>query len=75
MKTPLTYEEFIKLAEQNYTKGGDTYVECWDKKDFERYVEEFGAITKTKALKMFKLQKSLDDEYEAARRWYSGEDY
>lgn len=75
MKTVLTYEEFIKLAEQNYTKGGDTYVECWDKRDFERYVEEFGVITKTKALRMFKLQKSLDDEYEAARRWYSGEDY
>ena len=71
----LSYEEFQKLALDNYEKGGDTYYECWDNKDFDRYIEEFGPISKTKALKMFKNQKAVDDEFFAAARYFSGEDY
>ena len=52
----LTYEEFIKLATKNYAKGGDTFCECWDKRHFEWYCSEFGAITESDALEMFRLE-------------------
>lgn len=50
----LSYEEFIALAKENYTKGGDVAVECWERYQFDDYVKMFGAVTKTKALRMFK---------------------
>lgn len=56
---PLTYEEFIDLAKENYCKGGETYYECWGKSDFEFYCKEFGEITKNKALRMFRLAKNV----------------
>jgi hypothetical protein len=34
----LTYEEFVALAKENYTKGGDVVVECWEKYQFDDYV-------------------------------------
>ena len=60
MKKGLTYEEFMKLSLEYYEKGGDGYYECWDKKQFDEYVAEFGAITKRKALKMYKLSQSIE---------------
>lgn len=30
----LTYDQFMKLARENYDKGGDSYVECWDERTF-----------------------------------------
>lgn len=71
----LTYPEFIDYALAHYNKGGDTFYECWDLRTFQSYVEQFGAITKSKALKMFREQKAIDDEYRAAARWFSGEDW
>lgn len=65
-KTGLTYEEFIALAEANYSKGGDVAVECWDKRTFDSYVEMFGAVTKTKAAKMFREWRSEEEERRAA---------
>ena len=58
----LTYEEFIALAKENYTKGGDGYVECWDDRTFTYFVKEFGPITKTQALQMFAA--AFDEEKE-----------
>lgn len=52
----LTYEEFIDLAKKNYTKGGATFFECWEKYQFEEYCEMFGEITKQKALQMFRYE-------------------
>ena len=60
MAKTLTYEEFIEYAEKHYTKGGDGFVECWDKRMFEEYVEEFGPITKRKALDMFRLMYGIE---------------
>ena len=37
----LTYEEFIALAKENYTEGGDVVVECWERYEFDYYVKEF----------------------------------
>lgn len=61
----LTYEEFIALAKENYNKGGDVAVECWGRSEFEYYVKMFGAITKTKAMRMFREWKSEEKEHEA----------
>lgn len=60
MKKGLTYNEFMKLSLEYYEKGGDGYYECWDEKQFNEYVAEFGAITKKKALKMYKLSQSIE---------------
>ena len=49
----LTYAELMALARENYNKGGDGYVECWDERTFAYFVKEFGPITKARALQMF----------------------
>ena len=39
----LTFDQFMALARENYGKGGDGYVECWDDRTFGAYfVKEFG---------------------------------
>lgn len=63
MKNALSYDDFIVLAKKNYAKGGDVVVECWDKKAFEYYTKEFGTITKTKAMNMFRMYKSQEGEW------------
>lgn len=72
---PLTYKEFIDLAQKHYYKGGDSYVECWDEKVFNEYVEQFRPIYKTTALKMFRDNHDIEKDEAAARRWYAGEGY
>lgn len=64
MANGLSYKEFIELATQYYNKGGDSFVECWDKSTFDFYVGSFGAITKRQALQMFKTQKAVQNDYE-----------
>ena len=54
MTKALTYEELMDLAMEYYEKGGDVVYECWDRKWVETYTAEFGAITRAKALKIFK---------------------
>lgn len=61
----LTYEEFVALAKENYNKGGDVIVECWEKYQFDDYVEMFGQVTKSKALKMFRQYKEEEKEQQA----------
>ena len=61
----LMYEEFISLAKENYNKGGDVAVECWERREFDYYVKEFGPVTKTKALQMFRMWRSQEKEQEA----------
>jgi hypothetical protein len=59
MQNTLTYQEFMSLSKQYYTKGGDGYYECWDERTFNEYVKMFGAITKRKALQMYKIAHSV----------------
>lgn len=56
----LTYDEFMKLSLEYYTRGGDGYYECWDKRQFYEYQAQHGAITKSKALEMYKLSQSIE---------------
>ena len=58
----LSYEELMDLARANYSKGGDTVYECWDRRTFDEYVKEFGPITKSKALKMFREDRDAMDD-------------
>ena len=61
----MPYEEFIALAKENYNKGGDVAVECWEKYQFDEYVEMFGPVTKTKAMQMFRRWKDEEKEQQA----------
>lgn len=63
MTKSLSFKEFMKLANQYYNKGGDSFVECWDESTFKECTSCFGNITKRKALQMFKTQKNIQDDY------------
>lgn len=65
----LSYEEFIALAREHYSRGGDVAVECWDKRVFDDYVEMFGPVTKTKALRMFRSWRAEAEEMAAMAGW------
>ena len=58
----LTFAELMALARENYDKGGDGYVECWDERTFAYFVKEFGPITHARALQMFAA--AFDEEKE-----------
>lgn len=58
----LTFDQFMALARENYNKGGDGYVECWDDRTFAYFVKEFGPITRASALDAF--AQALDQEKE-----------
>ena len=59
MAKALSYKEFMELSLQHYNNGGDGYYECWDQKEFDDYVKQFGEITKSKALKMYGISDSI----------------
>ena len=54
----LTYQELMELAKQHYNEGGDATYECCDERWFNDYVEQFGPMTKKKALNMFRIDKA-----------------
>lgn len=60
---PITYREFLALALENYTKGGDTFYECWEEYQFDDYVKEFGPMTRSDALEMFRLEHIRSQQY------------
>lgn len=67
MAKTLTFVEFMDYANQHYNRGGDSFVECWEEKDFNDYVEQFGPITKREALKMFR--EEYDIQRDRAGYW------
>ena len=52
------------MARENYAKGGDVVVECWEKYQFEDYVKLFGSMTKARALQMLRRWRSEEKERE-----------
>jgi hypothetical protein len=50
----------MELSLKHYTTGGDGYYECWDERQFNEYVAEFGPITKRKALEMYKQSQFIE---------------
>ena len=61
----MNYEELMEFALAHYEKGGDFVYECWDRKIFNEYVAEFGAISKEKALAMFEEMEEHRREIQA----------
>ena len=53
------------MARENYAKGGDVVVECWEKYQFEDYVKLFGSVTRARALQMLRRWRSEEKEREA----------
>ena len=56
----LSYEEARAYAISHYEQGGDVFVECWNVEHFDAYVKEFGALTKGKLKRMFRI---WDEQY------------
>lgn len=67
MSKALTFEQFMELAKKHYNRGGDAYVECWDRRTFTDWVDDFGPITKADALRMFR--ESRDEEDDMSGMW------
>lgn len=60
----LSYEQARDYAIKNYEAGGDVFVECWDKKDFDEYIKACGPFTKTKLRRLFRI---WDEQYKATQ--------
>lgn len=66
----LTIERVKELARQNYCKGGDTIVECYE--DYQiRDLIDSGVNTEEKLLQMFREQYEIDEEYRQAAKWHA----
>ena len=66
----ITIERIKELAIQNYNKGGDTIVECYDDKMIEELIN-IGINTEEKLLEFFKTQYEIDEEYRKAANWHA----
>lgn len=62
MAKALTYDELMDYAKKHYYKGGDATYECWDERTFNEFVKEFGPITKSRALSMFRFDYEMERE-------------
>lgn len=66
----LTIERVKELAKQNYNKGGDAIVECYE--DYQiRDLIDSGVNTEQKLLDFFQKQFEIDEEYRKAAKWYA----
>ena len=66
----LTVERAKELAMQNYNKGGDTIVECYEDYQIEALIKT-GVNTEKKLLNWFKTQYEIDEEYRKAALWHA----
>ena len=66
----LSYEELIKFAKQMYNEGGDSVYECWDRVTYTAYIKEFGPITKSVALDIFRVYKGQEAEHSTEEEIY-----
>ena len=61
----MTYKELMEFALLHYEEGGDFIYECWDERTFNDYVAEFGDISKSKALEIFKQLEERRQEIQS----------
>ena len=66
----LTIERVKELAKQNYNKGGDTIVECYEDYQIQELIDR-GVNTEEKLLAMFQEQYGIDEEYRQAAKWHA----
>ena len=65
----LTVEKVKEIAMQNYNKGGDAIVECYDDTQIEELINS-GINTKGKLMEWLKGSYEVDEEYRKAALWY-----
>ena len=70
----MTYQEFMDYAKKNYNKGGDAIVECWDEKQFNEYVAEYGAMTLERADDLMATYEEVCKDAEGYADHYAYED-
>ena len=56
----MNYEELIKWGMKHYNEGGDVFVECWDKSDYNEYVKEFGLMTEETAASFARMYSGIE---------------
>lgn len=66
----ITVEIIKELAMQNYNKGGDTIVECYEDYQIEELIK-LGIDTEEKLLDWFKTQYEIDEEYRKAALYHA----
>jgi hypothetical protein len=65
----LTVEKVKELAIKNYTKGGDTIVECFTDKEIQDLINN-GINTQKKLMEFFKQHHEYDEEQRKAALWH-----
>ena len=66
----ITIERVKELAMENYNKGGDAIVECYENKMIQELIES-GIDTEEKMLDWFAKQFEEDEELRKAALWYA----
>ena len=65
----LTIEKVKELAIKNYTKGGDTIIECYTDKEIQELINN-GVNTQKKLMDFFKQNHEYDEEERKAALWH-----
>ena len=66
----LTIERVKELAKQNYNRGGDVIVECYEDYQIRDLIDN-GIDTEKKLLNFFAKQYEIDEEYSKAADYYA----
>lgn len=66
----LAVERVKELALENYNKGGNTIVECYEDKQIMELIK-LGTNTEEKLLDWFKSQYEIDEEYRKAALYHA----
>ena len=66
----ITVERIKELARENYNRGGDTIVECYEDKAIKELIER-GVDTEEKLLDWFQHQFEVDEELRKAALWHA----
>ena len=61
----LSYGELMELAKAYYNHGGDSVYECWDERDYQKYVEWFGPMAFRRAIEIFESNYAVRKDIEA----------
>lgn len=69
VKEKLTIERVKELAMQNYNKGGDGIVECYEDYQIQELIDS-GVNTETKLMNFFKDSFAIDEEKRKAALYY-----
>ena len=66
----LTIEKVKEIAQELYTKGGDTIVECYEDKQIQALIKR-GINTEEKLRDFIQEQYEINKEYRKAALWYA----